>query len=275
MRASLCLFSTILSAASIINAAIYPVNPTGETVWKVGSRVEIEWSDNEDTPHLKDMMPFTVDLYTGLDQSQLKLENIATKVSGETRSVNYTVPDVIPYGKLYFLRFTVSNPKDPNAPLYYWTTRFTITNTDNTTPSPSTAAIGGLASSTSKSASTSSATTTESMSTSLSSSPDSHSSISSGIVSSSTDSHYSSSMSSISPTSDSSSSNSMASPSSSTNSSPVSTSTSTSISTSSADSSTSSTSTASQTEPTDHINSALTSAPTWSVILGALSFFLM
>ncbi|ORX97035.1 hypothetical protein K493DRAFT_314248 [Basidiobolus meristosporus CBS 931.73] len=172
MKASLFLLSTVLSAIGIIDAAIYPVNPTGETVWKVGTSVQIEWKDNDAPPSLATLKPFTVDLYTGLDMTQLKLANIATNITSKTTSLQYTVPDVAPYGKLYFLRFTAPNPKDSQSPYYYWTTRFTITDGDSTVPSPSTAGTGSLVSPTASSdpVSQSSTMTTESGSKSLSTS---------------------------------------------------------------------------------------------------------
>ncbi|KAK9717119.1 hypothetical protein K7432_006438 [Basidiobolus ranarum] len=134
----------LLSLASLSNGVMFPTSPAGDTVWKVGTSVDITWDDRGGAPHIKDMKPFTVDLYTGSNISQLKLAVIATNVTADTTSLKYTVPDVVPYGKLYFLRFTSPNPKEPKDPYIYWSTRFTITNTDDASPSVSVIATGHL-----------------------------------------------------------------------------------------------------------------------------------
>ncbi|KAK9674698.1 hypothetical protein K7432_016989, partial [Basidiobolus ranarum] len=147
----------LVGLTGVAHAGIYPSTPVGDTVWKVGSKVTIEWSDNEQSPPLQKMAPFEVALYTGSDMQQAKLAVIATGVTRNTTSLEFTVPNVTPFGKIYFLRFTVPKP-GASEPYLFWTTRFTITDTDNTQPSPSDAGVGSLASPTSSAQSSASAT---------------------------------------------------------------------------------------------------------------------
>ncbi|KAK9695631.1 hypothetical protein K7432_012857 [Basidiobolus ranarum] len=143
------LSAMLMGLTGVAHAGIYPATPVGDTVWKVGSKVTIQWSDNKQLPPLSAIQPFEVALYTGTDQVQNKLAVVASNVAGSTTSLEYVVPNVSPYGKIYFLRFTAPNPSDPSEPFLFWTTRFTITNSDSTAPSPSGVGTGALASPTS------------------------------------------------------------------------------------------------------------------------------
>ncbi|ORX97033.1 hypothetical protein K493DRAFT_314247 [Basidiobolus meristosporus CBS 931.73] len=140
------LSALLMGLTGVAHAGIYPSTPVGDTVWKVGSKVTISWSDNEQQPPLSKIEPFEVALYTGSDMKQTKLAVIASNVAGTTTSLEYVVPDVTPYGKIYFLRFTAPNATNPEEPTLFWSTRFTITNSDSTQPSPSTVGTGQLAS---------------------------------------------------------------------------------------------------------------------------------
>ncbi|ORY02407.1 hypothetical protein K493DRAFT_386368 [Basidiobolus meristosporus CBS 931.73] len=140
IAAALCL-------VSFCYGDLYPTTPDGDTVWSVGSKVKIAWQDGDVPPRLASLKPFKIELCTGTDKQQVALQTISNSTKNSILEIEYTVPDVTPYGKIYFLRFTAPNPNRTADPFYFWTTRFTITNTDNPAPSPSTYGTGALATS--------------------------------------------------------------------------------------------------------------------------------
>ncbi|KAK9709663.1 hypothetical protein K7432_008885 [Basidiobolus ranarum] len=143
-------------AASFIGATlagIYPVTPLDDAVWIAGEKVKIEWRENNEAPLLDELKPFEIALYTGTDMAQTKLATIATDVASTIRSVEYTVPDVSPYGRFYFLRFTAPSSNKSSESKLFWTTRFTITNKESPSQSPSAVGSGALVTSTSTSTS--------------------------------------------------------------------------------------------------------------------------
>ncbi|KAF9359877.1 hypothetical protein BGX26_011167 [Mortierella sp. AD094] len=126
MKIASCL--AILSAtASLAAAFVNPLEPWGESVWIPGSKVNITWNDDKIPPLLSTNPIVDIFLNTGGDQSNVKIATIATGINaGTTSSFLYTVPNVAPPGKIYFLTI-VTSATNKGAPGQAWSTRFTIT----------------------------------------------------------------------------------------------------------------------------------------------------
>ncbi|KAG0366246.1 hypothetical protein BC939DRAFT_501870 [Gamsiella multidivaricata] len=128
ITASLALLGAM---ASMATAFINPTDPWGDSIWKPNTQVTISWNDDGKAPKLGPEHVFDIYLSTGGDQSMLNIATIATGVkAGEVSNITYTVPEVTPPGKIYFLTFkaTAGQFSDVNNPGgLAWSTRFTIT----------------------------------------------------------------------------------------------------------------------------------------------------
>ncbi|KAF9174521.1 hypothetical protein BGX21_002384 [Mortierella sp. AD011] len=126
MKITSCL--AILSAtASLAAAFVNPTDPWGETKWVPGTTVNITWNDDNNAPLLSTNPIVDIFLNSGGDQSNIQMATIATGVdAGKTSSVTYTVPNVSPPGKIYFLTF-ITSASNKGATAEAWSTRFTIT----------------------------------------------------------------------------------------------------------------------------------------------------
>ncbi|KAF9918265.1 hypothetical protein BX616_009728 [Lobosporangium transversale] len=122
MKFTACL--AILGAtASLASAFVNPKEPWGQSSWKPGTQVNITWDEDGVEPKLSSNPVVDIFLNTGADQTNVKIATIATGIEvGKTNSYLYTVPNVSPPGKIYFLTFVATN-----GPGMAWSTRFTIT----------------------------------------------------------------------------------------------------------------------------------------------------
>ncbi|KAI1316636.1 hypothetical protein EDD11_009671 [Mortierella claussenii] len=123
MKFSACL-AVLGATASFASAFVNPLEPWGASVWVPGTQVNITWDDDKVAPLLSTNPVVDIFLNTGGDQTNLKIATVATGVNvGKTNSYLYTVPNVSPPGKIYFLTFVGTG----GSPGMAWSTRFTIT----------------------------------------------------------------------------------------------------------------------------------------------------
>ncbi|KAF9116646.1 hypothetical protein BGX27_000565 [Mortierella sp. AM989] len=125
-------YLAILSAtASMATAFFNPTEPWGESVWKPNTNVTITWVDDATAPKLTPDTLVDIFLNTGGDQTNVKIGTVATGLkAGATNSYVYTVPNVAPPGKIYFLTIVTSPLDKSGVPGQAWSTRFTITDAD-------------------------------------------------------------------------------------------------------------------------------------------------
>ncbi|KAI9638419.1 uncharacterized protein MKK02DRAFT_42810 [Dioszegia hungarica] len=118
-----------LLSASAARAAVTPTSPESATVVRVGGQMNALWAADT-TGTWTDM---TVQLMTGDNLQMIPLSTLSTGIDGtKDTSHSWTVPNVSPTSKIYFLQFTRTG--DPSSA--QWTTRFTIASADGTTTPP-------------------------------------------------------------------------------------------------------------------------------------------
>jgi len=117
-------------AASVVSAEMIPTSPDGATVAKIGDQLTTLWT--KDTSG--EWNNVTIQLMSGDNFQMIPVTTLQTGIDATTLSeYQFTVPDVSPTSKIYFLQFT---PNTGNATQVTWTTRFTIAAADGSTTPP-------------------------------------------------------------------------------------------------------------------------------------------
>ncbi|ORX91232.1 hypothetical protein K493DRAFT_339498 [Basidiobolus meristosporus CBS 931.73] len=133
--------------AQPVAAGFFTLEPYGQTVWIMNQNVTIRWIENKEYPLLTDIHPFQIELCSGSDTRQVVLGTIGEAINpNTTKAVSFIVPNVSPPGKLYFLRYKATPMQSKSLrPVYFWSTRFTITDGNSMKPSPPTVGFGMVA----------------------------------------------------------------------------------------------------------------------------------
>ncbi|KAK9763425.1 hypothetical protein K7432_009895 [Basidiobolus ranarum] len=128
-------------------AGFFTLEPYGQTVWLMNQNVTIRWIENREFPLLSNIHPFQLELCSGSDTKQVVLGAIGGDINpNTTKAVSFIVPNVSPPGKLYFLRYKATPlSSKPDQAMYFWSTRFTISDNIAMKPSPLSAGFGALA----------------------------------------------------------------------------------------------------------------------------------
>ncbi|KAI5451754.1 hypothetical protein NCC49_001401 [Naganishia albida] len=122
------LFTVLPLLAAFVCADVVPTSPDGSTVVRIGSTAEALWTKDSNG----NWTDVTVKLMTGDNFNMVEVATLAENVDGTTQtSLEWTVPEVFPTSKIYFLQFSVDPMTTPQ-----WTTRFTIAAADGSTTEP-------------------------------------------------------------------------------------------------------------------------------------------
>ncbi|CEL56379.1 hypothetical protein RSOLAG1IB_07765 [Rhizoctonia solani AG-1 IB] len=124
-------FAVVAGAVAGVVAAPNPTEPSGASVFNIGSQCTIKW-DVDATGSWKDM---SIQLMTGDNWNMIPITTIAQGIDATDATKNtysYTCPEVTPTSTIYFYQF--SSPSDPKNLL--WTTRWTLASADGQTTPP-------------------------------------------------------------------------------------------------------------------------------------------
>ncbi|SNX83014.1 uncharacterized protein MEPE_01720 [Melanopsichium pennsylvanicum] len=117
-----------LAAADTVISTIVVTKPVASTTAHGGKRLSVEWKDDGDSPTRRDWGRVNIYLATGSRDVQYKLDTIASNISYNANSANYTVDaSVGPSGEYYFIRFegTNSSQAGGNPPMAF-SARFSL-----------------------------------------------------------------------------------------------------------------------------------------------------
>lgn len=119
-------FVSIVLAAAMVKAQVYPTEPAGET-FNAGSNCPIAW--NGDTNSSTIWQNMAIELMAGDNYRMVFITTVATGLDGtQNGTFNWTCPEVTVPAPIYFYQFI-----SPESTTPQWTTRFTIADANGTT----------------------------------------------------------------------------------------------------------------------------------------------
>src|SRR6202035_1886253 len=78
----LYLAAIVLASTNSVSAALYPTRPVASTVFTTGQSEDVTWRDDRMKPHLWDLGPMDIDLFTGDTAVRLFFVYVSCGVSG-------------------------------------------------------------------------------------------------------------------------------------------------------------------------------------------------
>lgn len=119
----------LLASLQAAFAVPFFTNPIASTSATGGQKLRIKWKDNDKAPaySAKAWGNSTVYLAAGSQNTQFKLQTLASNVSPSRHSGSYTVDKSIgPSGKYYFIRMEGSEKDSAGNPVMAFSARFTL-----------------------------------------------------------------------------------------------------------------------------------------------------
>ncbi|CAG8653918.1 14906_t:CDS:2, partial [Cetraspora pellucida] len=112
-------------------AGLNPTAPFSDTVCQPGSTLRVMWQEDGKSPSIASFPKLIVYFMSGSDQQQKYLAKVCELSPSNNQSYcDHVIPQVEPVGKWYFYRFT----DGANTTNEYYTTRFTITDSNGQYP---------------------------------------------------------------------------------------------------------------------------------------------
>ncbi|PWN40510.1 hypothetical protein IE81DRAFT_325512 [Ceraceosorus guamensis] len=127
MKFSLAAVTALLAVAQTVTSTAVITQPVASTDKNGGSRLTIEWHDDNKAPTLKDWGDINIYLAAGSQNVQFKLQEVAAGVKSTATSRRFKIdPSIGETGQYYFIRMEGTKLGANNLPPMSFSARFKL-----------------------------------------------------------------------------------------------------------------------------------------------------
>ncbi|KAL0958991.1 hypothetical protein HGRIS_014306 [Hohenbuehelia grisea] len=108
MRAANGTVLVLFACVGLVMASVFPTHPVATSTWTAGQFEWITWKDDGRWPHLRQMSPLNIDLYS---VEGIFVRTLAHGVQPTSRLQRIYTPKSLRFDGTYFLRITCKQPR--------------------------------------------------------------------------------------------------------------------------------------------------------------------